>query len=157
MIIRIIAATCDRHEHREAEGDPAVGSGHLQLYRPGRRVDAAEHLHEAVCRRADLAELVLHVAKVEGDGAAYDIKSYTLDGEEKFIEVKTTRGDKSAAFYLSSNEARFAADHTDSCYLYRVFEFDQTTSSGKVFVHHGDFQAGFSILPTQFRALPAFD
>ena len=108
-------------------------------------------------RRADLARLVLHVAKLEGDGAGYDIKSYTVEGEEKFIEVKTTRGDKSTAFYLSSNEARFAADHADSYYLYRVFEFDQTTSSGKVFVHRGDLQASFSILPTQFKALPASD
>ena len=36
--------------------------------------------------------MVVHVAKVEGDGAGYDIKSYTSDGEQKFIEVKTTRG-----------------------------------------------------------------
>jgi hypothetical protein len=42
--------------------------------------------------RSDLAEMVVHVAKVEGDGAGYDIKSYTSDGEQKFIEVKTTRG-----------------------------------------------------------------
>ena len=65
--------------------------------------------------------------------------------------------DKSSAFYLSSNEARFAADHPDRYYLYRVFEFDQTTSSGKVFVHRGALQGNFSILPTQFKALPAFD
>lgn len=108
-------------------------------------------------RRADLAELVLHIAKVEGDGAGYDIKSYTVEGEEKFIEFKTTRGDKNTAIYLSSNEARFAADHADCYYLYRVFEFDQNTSSGKVFVHRGDLQASFSIFPTQFKALPAFD
>jgi hypothetical protein len=108
-------------------------------------------------RRADLAELVLHVAKVEGDGAGYDIKSYTVEGDEKFIEVKTTRGDKSAAFYLSSNEVRFAADHADSYYLCRVFEFDQATSSGKVFVHRGALPPSFSIVPTQFKALPAFD
>jgi Domain of unknown function (DUF3883) len=107
--------------------------------------------------RADLAELILHVAKVEGDGAGYDVKSYTLVGEEKFIEVKTTRGDRATAFYLSSNEARFVADHMDHYYLYRVFEFDQTTSSGKVFVHRGDLQMGFALLPIQFKFLPAFD
>jgi hypothetical protein len=107
--------------------------------------------------RSDLAELIFHVAKVEGDGAGYDIKSYTPDGREKVIEVKTTCGDKATAFYLSSNEIRFAADHPDSYYLYRVFEFDQTTSSGKVFVHTGDLQSNFSILPVEFKALPAFD
>jgi len=63
------------------------------------------------CGRSDLAEMVRHVAKLEGDGAGYDIKSYTPEGEEKFIDVKTTQGDRSTAFYLSSNEVRFAADH----------------------------------------------
>jgi hypothetical protein len=53
--------------------------------------------------RPDLAKLVFHVAKLEGDGAGFDIKSYTFDGKEMFIEVKTTRGDKEAAFYLSAN------------------------------------------------------
>jgi hypothetical protein len=109
------------------------------------------------CGRADLAKLVLHVAKLEGDGAGYDIKSYTPEGKEKFIEVKTTRGDKGTAFYLSSNEARFGADHADSYYLYRVFEFDQITSSGKVFLHHGPLQANFTILPIQFKVQPAFN
>lgn len=107
--------------------------------------------------RADLAELVLHVAKIEGDGAGYDIKSYTLEGEEKFIEVKTTRGDKATAFYFSSNESRFAAEHANRYYLYRIFEFDQATSSGKVFVHNGDLQASFALVPIQFKVLPAFD
>ena len=36
--------------------------------------------------RNDLAEMVTHVAKVEGDGAGYDIKSYTLNGKQTFIE-----------------------------------------------------------------------
>jgi len=107
--------------------------------------------------RADLAELIHHVAKIEGDGAGYDIKSYTVDGNEKFIEVKTTRGAKDTAFYLSSNEARFAADHADRYYLYRIFEFDLATSSGKVFVHVGDLQSSFSILPIQFKVSPAFE
>ncbi len=52
----------------------------------------SERLALRAAGRSDLAEMVVHVAKVEGDGAGYDIKSYTSDGEQKFIEVKTTRG-----------------------------------------------------------------
>lgn len=98
----------------------------------------------------------IHVAKIEGDGAGYDIKSYTLDGKEKFIEVKTTREDNEAAFYLSANEARFAADHPDRYSLYRIFEFDARTKSGKLFVHAGELLESFAVSPIQFKVIPAF-
>jgi len=121
-----------------------------------RAVLLSEELALIAGGRADLAEKIVHVAKIEGDGAGYDIKSYTVEGEEKFIEVKTTRGDRSTAVFFSSNEARFAADHVEDYYLYRVFEFDEATLSGKVFVHHGELEQHFSIVPTHFKAVPAF-
>jgi len=89
----------------------------------------------------------VHVATVEGDGAGYDIKSYTPDGEQKFIEVKTTRGGEQTPFYVSSAEARFAAEHGHCYYLYRVFEFDEGTSSGKFFISKGDLCTNFSLEP----------
>lgn len=42
--------------------------------------------------RSDLAKQIVHVAKVEGDGAGYDIKSFTVEGKEKYIEVKNDSG-----------------------------------------------------------------
>jgi hypothetical protein len=48
--------------------------------------------------RPGLTKLISHVSKIEGDGAGYDIKSFTLEGEDKFIEVKTTRGDMEPSF-----------------------------------------------------------
>ena len=38
-------------------------------------------------RRADLAELVLHVAKVEGDGAGYDIKGSGANGQAASVTL----------------------------------------------------------------------
>jgi hypothetical protein len=102
--------------------------------------------------RRDLAERVLHVSKLEGDGAGYDIKSYTPDGEEKFIEVKTTRGDEQTAFYLSRNEVQFSITQSGRYYLYRVFEFNQETGAGKVFVHRGELTDVFSLAAIQFKA-----
>ena len=92
---------------------------------------------------------------MEGDGAGYDIKSYTPGGEEKFIEVKTTRGNEQTPFYVSSAEARFAAEHARRYHLYRVFEFDQNTSSGKFFISKGDLCANFSMESVQFKVVPA--
>jgi len=52
--------------------------------------------------RADLADRVAHVSEAEGDGAGFDIHSFTATGESKFIEVKTTLGPAETAFYMSS-------------------------------------------------------
>jgi hypothetical protein len=102
--------------------------------------------------RSDLAERILHVAKIEGDGAGYDIKSYTPEGEEKFIEVKTTRGDNRSGFYLSAAEIRFSDEHLDRYYLYRVFDFDPGTCSGKLFIQKGRITTAFSLEAVQFKA-----
>lgn len=102
--------------------------------------------------RQDLADRILHVAKVEGDGAGYDVKSFRSDGQEKFIEVKTTRGDEQTAFYVSANEVQFSACHSARYYLYRIFEFDQEAGSGKVFVHRGNLAEMFTRRPTNFKA-----
>ena len=136
-IIRDYAAQDARNRHLGMAGEQAVVE--------------SERNALIKCGRSDLAEMVRHVAKLEGDGAGYDIKSYTPEGEEKFIDVKTTQGDRSTAFYLSSNEVRFAADHADSCYLYRAFEFDQTTSSGKVFVYSRELNRVSQFCPSNSR------
>jgi hypothetical protein len=130
------------------------------MLRASRKYRTSDHYKsERVALRAvgrnDLAEMVVHVAKVEGDGAGYDIRSYTLGGEQKFIEVKTTRGGEQTPFYVSSTEARFAAEHVHCYYLYRVFEFDRHTSSGKFFISKGDLCARFSLEPLQFKVVPA--
>jgi len=102
--------------------------------------------------RQDLADRLVHIAKVEGDGAGYDIRSFTAEGEEKFIEVKTTKAGASTPFYVSLHEVQFAADHTDKYYLYRIFDFDETNVSGKVFIQRGQLPESFLLTPIQFKA-----
>lgn len=70
-----------------------------------------------------LAERVAHVAKTEGDGLGYDIRSFELDGGERFIEVKTTSFGDRTPFFVSANEVRFAREHAPSFRLYRLFDF----------------------------------
>lgn len=101
--------------------------------------------------REDLANRIIHVSVLEGDGAGYDIKSYGESGQEKYIEVKTTRGDQNTAFYVSSNEVAFAADHADSYFLYRIFDFDETAGAGKYFVQRGAVDRAFQLIAVQFK------
>jgi hypothetical protein len=100
----------------------------------------------------DLADKVLHVSVVEGDGAGYDIKSYDAEGNVKYIEVKTTKGSAATSFFISPNELEFSKHHKDHYFLYRLYEFEVDTSSAKAFVLKGELSSQLNIIPTQFKA-----
>ena len=56
------------------------------------RVVAHERSALKLADREDLARKVRWVSEEDGDGAGYDIASFTPDGRERLIEVKTTNG-----------------------------------------------------------------
>lgn len=101
--------------------------------------------------RQDLADKVLHVAQVEGDGAGYDVKSFELNGVEKHIEVKTTDGPRETPFFLSANELRRSQELPNSFYLYRVFNYRPDSNSGQFYVVRGAVSEVFELSPTQYR------
>ena len=69
------------------------------------------------------AERVAHVSASEGDGLGYDIRSFETDGQQRFIEVKTTSFGERTPFFVSANEPRFAKDHASRFRLYWLFDF----------------------------------
>ncbi len=72
------------------------------------RVVAHERSALKVAGRDDLARKVRWVSEEDGDGAGYDIASFTPDGQERLIEVKTTNGWERTPFYISRNELAVA-------------------------------------------------
>ncbi len=92
------------------------------------------------------------MSRTEGDSAGYDIKSYTVDGEVKYIEVKTTEGGVNTDFFMSSNEVKFSSEHSEHYYLYRVHNFDKDIQGGRFFVVRGTVDDNFELIPTQYRA-----
>ncbi len=102
--------------------------------------------------RSDLAEKVVHVSVVEGDGAGYDILSFDKNGQEKYIEVKTTKCPATTDFFISPNELEFSTQHAESYSLYRVFEYDLESASAKVYVLEGDLSTQLCLQPTQYKA-----
>lgn len=71
----------------------------------------------------NLAENVRWIAKEEGDGAGYDILSFTDRGDKKFVEVKTTVGNSRTPFFVSRNEYQFCKHNGDDYRLVRLFDF----------------------------------
>lgn len=86
-------------------------------------------------RRADLAEKVKHVAQLSGY-VGYDVLSYTTDGKEKHIEVKSTSRSIMKSVIITFNELDFLKNNIDSSYVYIVTDTDTQHISVKEFTGH---------------------
>jgi hypothetical protein len=86
----------------------------------------------ALAERPDLARRVRWVSKEDGDGAGYDVLSFTPAGAERLIEVKTTEGAATTPFFITRNECAMADERPDAFRLFRVHEFPQRPRLFKV-------------------------
>ena len=85
-------------------------------------------------------ELVRWEAKRTGDGLGYDILSYEPDGKPKYIEVKTTEGPEKETIFITANELEKSKLCSENYYLYRVYDFDKETMSGKISINKGSLE-----------------
>ena len=99
--------------------------------------------------RADLANEVEWVARTKGDGLGYDIRSFNIEYEERFIEVKTTNFDRETPFLISDNELDFSKQYADQYKLYRLFDFGKKP---RMFTLKGSMEEACVIAPTRYRA-----
>lgn len=129
--------------------EPPIVSSNPELERLARKFDPAlrdlrnrktglmgEELvyHSEIARlsqagRPDLAKNVRWVSKEDGDGAGYDIRSFEVDGTERFYEVKTTVGHRRTPFFLSRNERDFAEEAPNNFRIFRLYEVGRAPRS----------------------------
>ena len=107
-----------------------------------RRLHDREH-------RPDLAQRLVWVSDVEGDGLGFDIQSFNADESPRLIEVKTTGLGKFFPFRVSSNEVRVSERRPESFYLYRVFKF---SSDPRLYTLHGALSSVCQLEATQYSA-----
>ncbi|MGE5564820.1 MAG: DUF3883 domain-containing protein [Parcubacteria group bacterium] len=74
--------------------------------------------------RPDLARKVEWTSQERGDGAGYDIRSFELDGKDRLIEVKATRGSSTTPFFLSRTELEVSREAADHWQLYRLYNLN---------------------------------
>ena len=84
---------------------------------------AREQSYLQLVGRPDLAKRVKWVSEEIGDGAGYDIKSFTPDGKLRLIEVKTTVGWERTPFYITRNELAVAGERPEEWRLLRLWNF----------------------------------
>lgn len=95
-----------------------------------------------------------HVAKSQGDGLGYDILSYDENGDKMYIEVKTTRGNRSSPFYLTGNELERSIQDKKIYYLYRLYNFSEETNEANCEIIEGSL-ANLAINPTKYKVILA--
>ena len=81
---------------------------------------------------------VNHISVEKGDGAGYDIELVDRDGNIKYIEVKTTKGNCSTPFYLSKTELRRSIQEGDKYDLYRLYNYDKEQDMYQIAIINGD-------------------
>lgn len=99
--------------------------------------------------RRDLASKVEWTARTRGDGAGYDIASFSGDGHTRLIEVKTTGLAKWHPFTVTGNEVRCSQVRPEEFHLYRVFNFGP---DARLYILAGELSKSCHLDPTQFRA-----
>ncbi|GAB2186063.1 protein NO VEIN domain-containing protein [Roseibium sp. LAB1] len=97
----------------------------------------------------DLARRVRWTSQEDGDGAGYDILSFTPDGRERLIEVKTTNGWERTPFHISRNELEVANARRDDWRLFRLYEFAR---GPKAFEIRPPLEAHVALTATSFQA-----
>jgi len=96
-----------------------------------------------------LADRVERVSATRGDGFGFDVLSFKPDGQELFIEVKTTGFGKETPFFLSRNEIAFSVRNDADFRLYRLFEFRRRP---RLFTLSGSLRRTCALQEEQYRA-----
>ena len=99
--------------------------------------------------RPDLADAVRWTAREDGDGLGYDVLSFSLDGHERYIEVKATAHGDGTPFYLSSAELDFAQCHANRYALYRVYDI---LGEPRFYALEGDITETLWLTPVTYSA-----
>ena len=113
------------------------------------RVLAHERAALVDADRADLAERVAWVSEEQGDGAGYDIASFSPEGRTRLIEVKTTNGWERTPFYITRNELEVSRRSSDEWCLMRVWDFARAP---KAFELRPPLESHVSLIATNFEA-----
>ncbi|AMJ41968.1 MrcB family domain-containing protein [Anaerotignum propionicum] len=100
--------------------------------------------------RVDLIKSIEHTSQKIGDGTGYDIVSFDKNGNKRYIEVKTTSGDKDTPFLISDNEVQFSILNSESYSLYRVYNFNAKANAGLLYIINGDLRKTFRFKATNY-------
>jgi len=96
---------------------------------------------------------IQHISVDIGDQAGYDIKSFDEHGNEIFIEVKGTKGGALTPFFISAPEVNFSEMNAKKYFIYRVYDYDTDSESGKLFIIQGNVSQVLNLEPLSYKVI----
>jgi len=99
--------------------------------------------------REALANKIEHTARMQGDGAGFDILSFETTGRERLIEVKTTKYGRETPFFVTQNELSVSESQAAGYHLYRLFTFRSTP---RLFTLNGALSVSCTLSASTFLA-----
>lgn len=98
-----------------------------------------------------LAARIEHTARVRGDHEGYDILSFEPSGEERLIEVKTTKYGDHTPFYVTRHEVETSSRHAAHYHVYRLYEFGRAP---RLYILTGAIRQTCQLSAVSFLAWP---
>lgn len=115
--------------------------------------DAGEELVKnyevSILEQKGLLDLSQKVS-IRKHGEGYDILSFDENGQEKFIEVKTTKGNEKTPFYLSINEKLFSEQNVGKYTIYRLYNYDEEKNTADFYEIH-NLEDELLFQPTEYK------
>lgn len=132
----------------------SLNGGHDELGLDGEKFAMRFETNRVLSFAMDDVSRIVHLSQSQGDGAGFDILSLNDDGTDRYIEVKTTKGNLDLPFYMTENEKKFFELHQDKddLFIYRVYNFDSSSQTGEVeIISADDLLDNFVFDPTTYR------
>ena len=85
------------------------------------------------------------------DGEGYDILSFDENSLEKYIEVKTTKGDEFTPFIITLNEKLFSEQNIGKYCIYRLYNFNEENNTSD-FYEISYLDTELMLQPIEYRA-----
>ena len=102
--------------------------------------------------RESLADRIEQVSVTVGPSAGFDVRSFEVNGIDRFIEAKTTKYGKNTPFFITPSELRFSGENSSRYFLYRLFKFGEAP---RLFSLHGHIKDLCILEPSEYMARPA--
>ena len=80
----------------------------------------------------------MYISKVKVDGAGFDVKSVDENGNEIYIEVKTTVGDLNTPLFIKRQELERSILEKGKYFLYRLYNFDTRKNKADLVIVNGE-------------------